>query len=76
MKAALILVASLLCLGCGEVREYHSNGQVWRIQHYDRHGNESGLQTFWRPDGTLHSNYEVRHGRRYGLVNARPCRPQ
>jgi hypothetical protein len=76
VKRALIAGLALLCLGCGEVREYHSNGQVWRIQHYDRQGHEAGLQTFWRPDGTLHSNYEVRHGRRYGLVNAKPCQVQ
>ena len=31
--------------------------------------------TMWTSDGVLFLNYEVRGGRRYGLVNARPCIP-
>ena len=59
----------------GEVVEWYPSGQAFRVQHYDALGQEAGMQTFWRPDGTLHSNYEVRRGRRYGLVNAKPCAP-
>ena len=80
---ALWLGLATLGLGCSilhpwgrhTVRENYPGGQPFRVQHYNRQGQEQGLQTFWRPDGTLHSNYEVRNGRRYGLVNAKPCMP-
>ena len=31
------------------------------------------MQQAWTPDGELYLNYEMRNGRRYGYVNARPC---
>ena len=38
-------------------------------------GREEGRQQMWAPDGTLIVNYEMRAGRRYGLINAKPCIP-
>ena len=40
--------------------------------HY-ANGVEVGLQRAWRENGTLYANYEVRDGKRYGVVNARLC---
>lgn len=38
-------------------------------------GHEEGLQQMWSPDGTLIVNYEMRGGRRFGMINAKPCIP-
>ena len=38
-------------------------------------GREEGRQQMWAPDGTLIVNYEMRGGRRYGMINAKPCIP-
>jgi hypothetical protein len=40
--------------------------------HYDK-GVEVGMQRAWRENGTLYVNYEVRGGRRYGIINERLC---
>ena len=58
----------------GEYRTFHDNGQLAEIRRYVM-GREEGLQQSWTRDGVLYLNYEVRDGRRYGLVNARPCEP-
>lgn len=58
----------------GEFRTWHSNGQLAEVRNYVN-GREEGLQQSWTVDGVLYLNYEVRDGRRYGLVNSRPCLP-
>jgi hypothetical protein len=58
----------------GEFRTWHSNGQLAEVRRYVN-GREEGLQQSWTADGVLYLNYEVRDGRRYGLVNSRPCLP-
>jgi antitoxin component YwqK of YwqJK toxin-antitoxin module len=58
----------------GEYRTWYASGQPYERRHFD-HGRESGLQQSWTETGELFLNYEVRGGRRYGLVNARPCVP-
>jgi hypothetical protein len=56
----------------GEFRSWHANGQLAELRHYVD-GREVGRQQSWTPEGVLFLNYELRNGRRYGLVNARPC---
>lgn len=58
----------------GEFRTWHSNGQLAEVRRYVE-GREDGLQQSWTPEGVMYLNYEVRAGRRYGLVNSRPCLP-
>ena len=58
----------------GEYRTWHPNGQLAEVRRYVD-GREAGLQQSWTPEGVLYLNYEVRNGRRYGLVNSRPCAP-
>jgi protein SCO1/2 len=58
----------------GEYRTWHANGQLAEVRRYVS-GREAGLQQSWTPEGVLYLNYEVRNGRRYGLVNSRPCAP-
>ncbi len=58
----------------GEYRTWYESGQPYELRHFES-GRESGLQRSWTPDGELYLNYEVRNGRRYGYINARPCLP-
>jgi len=58
----------------GEYRTWHTNGRLAELRHYVD-GREVGLQQSWTADGVLFLNYEVRNGRRYGLVNSKPCLP-
>lgn len=58
----------------GEYRTYYETGRPYELRHYS-HGREAGLQQSWTADGALFLNYEMRDGRRYGMVNARPCVP-
>lgn len=58
----------------GEYRTFYASGRPYELRHFER-GREAGLQQSWSEDGTLFLNYEVRGGRRYGLVNAKPCVP-
>lgn len=57
-----------------ERRTFYPNGQPYEVCHFFN-GREEGLQQAWTEDGTLYINYEMRNGRRYGFINARPCRP-
>jgi protein SCO1/2 len=56
----------------GEYRTFYETGRPYELRHYS-HGREAGLQQSWTADGVLFLNYEMRDGRRYGMVNARPC---
>jgi antitoxin component YwqK of YwqJK toxin-antitoxin module len=56
----------------GVAREWYEDGTPAREMRYAQ-GVEAGLQRAWRRNGVLYSNYEVRAGRQYGVVNARMC---
>lgn len=58
----------------GAYRTWHPNGRPYERRQFVQ-GQEAGLQQSWMADGALYLNYEVRDGRRYGFVNARPCTP-
>jgi hypothetical protein len=75
---SLLLAATLPAPGSAppaleEHRTFHPNGRLYEVRHV-RAGREEGLQQAWTEDGTLYINYEMRNGRRYGFINARPCR--
>ena len=57
-----------------ERRTFYPDGRPYEVRHF-LHGREEGLQQAWTDDGTLYVNYEMRNGRRYGFINAKPCRP-
>jgi hypothetical protein len=58
----------------GEYRTFYQDGHPYELRHFER-GREAGVQQSWNEDGSLYLNYEVRNGRRYGLINATPCLP-
>ena len=57
-----------------ERRTFYPDGRPYQVRHF-LNGREEGLQQAWTEDGTLYINYEMRGGRRYGFINARPCLP-
>jgi len=57
-----------------ERRTFYPDGRPYEVRHF-LNGREEGRQQAWTEDGTLYINYEMRNGRRYGFINARPCRP-
>jgi antitoxin component YwqK of YwqJK toxin-antitoxin module len=57
-----------------ERRSFYPGGGVAELRHFFN-GREEGLQQAWTEDGQLYINYEMRNGRRYGFINARPCTP-
>lgn len=82
MKLALVLLVLMLAGGPGpshsvaleERRTYYPGGQLLEVRHF-LNGREEGLQQAWTEDGEQYLNYEMRNGRRYGFINARPCLP-
>jgi protein SCO1/2 len=56
----------------GDVLTWYESGQPYQRRHFLR-GHEEGTQQAWTDRGALYVNYEVRDGRRYGLLNATPC---
>ena len=57
-----------------ERQSFHHNGRLAERRHFFD-GKEEGLQQAWTEEGQLYINYEMRNGRRYGVLNARPCNP-
>jgi protein SCO1/2 len=55
-----------------ERRTYYPSGRLYEVRHFVD-GREQGLQQAWTEDGRLYINYEMRNGRRYGVINPRPC---
>ena len=53
---------------------FYANGKPADHRHF-YNGQEQGMQQAWTEDGQLYVNYEMRNGRRYGFINARPCSP-
>jgi antitoxin component YwqK of YwqJK toxin-antitoxin module len=58
----------------GVYQTWYPDGRPYERKHYVN-GREEGLQQAWTDDGELFLNYEMKDGRRYGKVNARPCLP-
>jgi antitoxin component YwqK of YwqJK toxin-antitoxin module len=57
-----------------ERRTFYPSGRPFEVRHFFN-GREEGVQQAWTEDGELYISYEMRSGRRYGFINARPCRP-
>jgi antitoxin component YwqK of YwqJK toxin-antitoxin module len=55
-------------------RTFYASGRPYEVRHF-YNGREEGLQQAWTEQGELYINYEMRGGRRYGFINARPCEP-
>lgn len=56
----------------GIYQTWYASGSRYELRAFAG-GHEAGRQQAWTEDGTLYLNYEMRNGRRFGLVNARPC---
>ena len=56
----------------GEVLTWYESGLPYQRRHFER-GHEHGVQQAWTDRGAMYVNYEVRGGRRFGLLNSTPC---
>jgi antitoxin component YwqK of YwqJK toxin-antitoxin module len=56
----------------GQSRSWYADGSPYEERWYAG-GQEAGAQRAYAPDGVMYLNYEMRNGRRFGMVNARPC---
>ena len=57
-----------------ERRTFYPDGRPFEIRHF-LNGREEGMQQVWTEEGELYISYDMRNGRRYGFINARPCNP-
>lgn len=55
----------------GNFKEWYSNGALFR--HIEYKGGQEIRGKGWRETGKLYMSFEVKNGRRYGLMNAQPC---
>ncbi len=53
--------------------DWHDNGQVAMVHRY-RNGEEDGLQQGWSRTGAQQFSYQMREGRRFGLLGAVTCK--
>jgi antitoxin component YwqK of YwqJK toxin-antitoxin module len=57
----------------GELKEWNSKGLLIRQFHY-QNGQEVGSQRLWWDDSTVRANYEIRDGKKYGLIGIKLCK--
>jgi hypothetical protein len=57
----------------GELKEWNSKGLLIRQFHY-QNGQEQGSQRLWWDDSTVRANYEIRNGKKYGLIGVKLCK--
>ena len=57
----------------GELKEWNSKGLLIRQFHYQK-GQEVGSQRLWWDDSTVRANYEIRDGKKYGLIGIKLCK--
>lgn len=57
----------------GELKEWNAKGLLIRQFHY-QNGQEVGSQRLWWDDSTVRANYEIRNGKKYGLIGIKLCK--
>ena len=57
----------------GELKEWNSKGLLIKQFHYVK-GQEQGSQRLWWDDSTVRANYEIRDGKKYGLIGIKLCK--
>jgi antitoxin component YwqK of YwqJK toxin-antitoxin module len=55
------------------VKEWYTNGMLFRVFHYNM-GHEEGCEQMWWENGTVRANYVVKDGQQYGLIGRKLCR--
>jgi antitoxin component YwqK of YwqJK toxin-antitoxin module len=60
-------------LAVGTCREWYADGRPASVHRFER-GVESGLQQGWSANGAPQFSYEMRNGRRYGLLGTLNCK--
>lgn len=57
----------------GEFKEWNNMGLLIKQFHY-QNGQEQGSQRLWWDDSTVRANYEIRDGKKYGLIGIKLCK--
>jgi len=57
----------------GELKEWNAKGLLIRQFHYEN-GQEVGSQRLWWDDSTVRANYQIRNGKKYGLIGIKLCK--
>lgn len=57
----------------GTCREWYESGRLATVHRFEK-GEEEGLQQGWSPAGEVQFSYDMRGGRRYGLLGAMNCK--
>ncbi len=57
----------------GTHKEWYASGQLLSLSTYNAQGQPEGLQQMWFENGKIRANYEIRAGRRFGLLGAKGC---
>ena len=56
----------------GVLKEWNEKGFMIKLFHYSK-GQELGSQRLWWDDSTVRANYEIRNGKKYGLIGIKLC---
>lgn len=56
----------------GVLKEWNEKGFLIKLFHYSK-GQELGSQRLWWDDSTVRANYEIRNGKKYGLIGIKLC---
>lgn len=56
----------------GVLKEWNEKGFQIKLFHYVN-GQEIGSQRLWWDDSTVRANYEIRNGKKYGLIGVKLC---
>jgi antitoxin component YwqK of YwqJK toxin-antitoxin module len=56
----------------GELKEWNEKGFLIKLFHHTN-GQELGSQRLWWDDSTVRANYEIRNGKKYGLIGIKLC---
>ena len=56
-----------------EMREWDEKGMLIHLAHYNKDGQEEGVQKLWYSNGKIRANYVIIDGKRFGLLGTKNC---
>lgn len=56
-----------------EMREWNEKGMLIHLAHYNKNGQEEGVQKLWYSNGKTRANYVIINGKRFGLLGTKNC---
>lgn len=56
-----------------EMKEWDEKGMLIHLAHYNKNGQEEGVQKLWYSNGKIRANYVIIDGKRFGLLGTKNC---